>query len=116
MKKIAILFLALYSALYSVSICSSRDFVHSLKSGILRSGADGYCQGNTFYIVAQIYSQSDFDTLRQNLHNVSDLLASGCSLFDEALRVVNHLNNINLRGNLVYVYEYNGQRLRYTCP
>lgn len=90
--------------------------MNSFKDGVLRSGANGYCQGDTFYIVAQVYSRSDFEALSQNLRNSSDLLASVCSLFDDTLRMVNSLENANLRGNLAYVFEYGGQRIQYSCP
>ncbi len=113
--KLIALFLLLHSALCAASMCSSRDFVNSFKDGVLRSGANGYCQGNTFYIVSQVYSQSDFEALPQNLRNSSNLFASVCSLFDETLRMVNSLNNTNLRGNLVYVFEYGGQKIQYSC-
>ena len=90
--------------------------MNSFKDGVLRSGANGYCQGDTFYIVVQVYSRSDFEALPQNLRNSSDLLASACSAFDELLRAFNSQNNLNLRGNFAYVFEYGGQRIQYSCP
>lgn len=114
--KFVVLFIMLHSALYSASICSDREFVNSLKSGVLRSGANAYCQGNTFYIVIQVYSQSEFEQMRYLDDASADLLASVCSLFDDTLRLVNSLKNSNLRGNIAYVYEYNGQRIQYSCP
>ncbi len=86
--------------------------MNSLKDVV---GGNGYCQGDTFYIVAQVYSRSKF----QNLRNSSDLLAllaSSCSAFDELLRAFNSQNNLNLRGNFAYVFEYGGQRIQYSCP
>lgn len=112
--KFIVLFIMLHSALYSASVCSDRKFVNTLKSGVLRSGVNAYCQGNTFYIVAQASSQSEFNNLRYL--DMADLLASACPLFDDTLRLVNSLQNSNLRGNLAYVYEYNGQRIQYSCP
>lgn len=114
--KFVVLFLLFHSVLHSASICSDRGFVNAYREGVLRSGADGYCQGNTFYIVAQVHSQSDFNEARQNLNASTDLLARGCSLFKETLRAVNSLQNSNLRGNVAFVYEYNGQRVQYSCP
>lgn len=114
--KFVVLFLLFHSVLHSASICSDRCFVNAYREGILRSGVDGYCQGNTFYVVAQVYSQSDFNKARQYLNASADLFVRACLLFKETLRAANSLQNSNLRGNLAFVYEYNGQRVQYSCP
>lgn len=104
----------LHSALYSASICSDRKFVNNFKSAALRSGVNVYCQGNTFYFVAQASSQSVFEQMRYL--DMADLLAGFCTRFDDTLRLLNSSKNSNLRGKAVYVYEYNGQRIQYPCP
>lgn len=114
--KFVVLFVMLHSALYSASICSDRKFVNNFKSAALRNGANAYCQGNTFYVVTQVYSQSEFEYLRYLDDASADLLARGCKSFDDTLRLVNSLKNSNLRGNIAYVLEYNGQRIQYSCP
>lgn len=114
--KFVVLFLMFHSVLYSASICSDREFVNSFKSGVLRTGANAYCQGNTFYVVTQVYSQSDFEQLHYLDRAYADALVSVCSHFDDTLRLVNSSRNSNLRGKAVYVYEYNGQRIQYSCP
>lgn len=126
MKKIVILFLALYSALYSASICSSRDFVNRFKNGVSSANYlfkesiiridDAYCKGDTFYIIYKVYDKNYFNQISWNLNNNNHSLAKFCTFFDDDLRIFNSQNNSNLRGNFVYVYEYNGQRLQYSCP
>lgn len=116
---IALLFTC--SSAFAVSICKNSDYA----KGFLESSEEtarqmGYntktkCEGDTFYITYYFDDKDAFAQIRLNSQEIAKEAEPVCKFFDASLEFVSAESKTQYTGNLIFIYEYKGQQIKFPC-
>lgn len=109
------------SSAFAESICKNSDytkaFIQSTEETATKMGLKSKtkCEGDTFYITYHIDDKDTFTQIRLNSQEVAKELKPACNFFDSSVEFVGANAKKQYTGNLIYIYEYKGQKIEFPC-